>query len=1153
MKDTLAEGAQEFTLTGSTDGGAGATAGEVAELRTFLFADVRGYTRFTQDHGDEMAARLVERFAAVTKQAVQTRGGQFLELRGDEVLAVFGSARQAIRAAVDAQARYARETEAHPDTPLRVGIGIDAGEAVPIEGGFRGEALNLAARLCNLANPGEVLATEGVVYLGRQVQGVGYAERGLVPIKGFADPVRVIRVVRVADEAGRTVQPRASDASNEPSEPAVPIGVYLGALPSGVLIGRENEWAEIMSWLEAVLQGTGHLGLLSGEPGIGKTRLAQEVTLKAQHWGFLVATGRCYQQEQNVPYYPFLESLNTLFDRCHPSIRSEIPRRWPYLGRILPEQVGIIPSTAEEHEDQYLLFRAVTGFITAIAEMQPVALLLDDLHWADDSSVRLLQHLARHTRGHRVLLFGTYRDVEVHRQHPLEAALVDLAREGLVDEVGVRRLDQAGTEALMREILGEKEDLSDVADLLYRRTEGNAFYVGEMLRALVERGDLYREDGHWAARELRDMEVPKSIRSIIGQRLDRLEERAQEILRDASVLGQELAFDDLLAIRLLMQAGRSVERDDRSAAWLEDDVEGALEQGLVAGLLRRTERGTYAFNHGITQQALYAELAPRRQRRLHRAAGEALQNLPEKERERRAGELAWHFLQGDDPVLALHYSLVAARYSENVFANREADGHYRTAHELARELGDMHAEVAALEGLGGVLTIGARYDRALSALDEAAALYRELGDQEGEARVVAQSGYVYYLQGPAEDGIERIRPLVEAMEGAGRPSFGLASLWSSLARLYLDIADHERGLEAAERALDVAGRLPSQPGLDRVMRAAEVSRSSALWRVGEAEEALRVMEDVIPRAEAAADLDNLVRALGNAASYYARRGEFDKDRLYSGRMLAVAEQRGDRGNILLAAMALSTNHFVVGNWAESRRLLERAETIVRALGTTRLAIWPMSARAWLLLREGDLEGAARKAEEGLALTGGTGDAEWRWNLQRVLAERSRLLGEHRQAIDRLEPILEESGWKRHAGLLAELAWCYRDAGRLREAKERASQSVEAAQRRGSAPDMVDALVARAVVSSEDERWDQAIAGLEEALEGARRLPYPFAAGRTLYEMGMLRARRSETTQARDLLKQASEVFAQLGARFDATRAQAAEERLVDYRDSAGRP
>ena len=172
-----------------------------------------------------MAARLVERFAAVTKQAVQTRGGQFLELRGDEVLAVFGSARQAIRAAVDAQARYAWETEAHPDTPLRVGIGIDAGEAVPIEGGFRGEALNLAARLCNLANPGEVLATEGVVYLGRQVQGVGYAERGLVPIKGFADPVRVIRVVRVADEAVRTVQPRASDASNEPSEPAVPIGV----------------------------------------------------------------------------------------------------------------------------------------------------------------------------------------------------------------------------------------------------------------------------------------------------------------------------------------------------------------------------------------------------------------------------------------------------------------------------------------------------------------------------------------------------------------------------------------------------------------------------------------------------------------------------------------------------------------------------------------------------------------------------------------------------------------------------------------------------------------------------------------------------------------------------------------------------------------
>jgi WD40 repeat protein/class 3 adenylate cyclase len=172
-----------------------------AQIRTFLIADVRGYTLFTQEHGDEAAARLAGKFAAVAREVVEAGGGTVVELRGDEVLAVFDSARQAIRSSVELQRRFVDETIAEPTLPLPVGIGLDAGEAVAVDGGFRGGALNLAARLCGIAGPAEILTSPAVTHLARKVDGVTYVDRGTVQLKGLADPVHVIRLRAEADDA----------------------------------------------------------------------------------------------------------------------------------------------------------------------------------------------------------------------------------------------------------------------------------------------------------------------------------------------------------------------------------------------------------------------------------------------------------------------------------------------------------------------------------------------------------------------------------------------------------------------------------------------------------------------------------------------------------------------------------------------------------------------------------------------------------------------------------------------------------------------------------------------------------------------------------------------------------------------------------------
>ena len=1110
------------------------------ELRTFLFADVRGYTRFTQERGDEAAVRLVRKFEALTRESVDRRDGRVIETRGDEVLAVFPSARQALRAAVDMQARFQSETAADPSLPLHVGIGIEAGEAIPLNGGYRGEALNLAARLCNLAGPGEILTTEGVVYLGRQVQGLSYADRGDVPIKGFGDRVKVIRVVPDAAAQPGSGATSSSAAPVGHGEPSMPIGGFLGALPSGDLVGRQAEWERIVASMEDVMQGNGRLVLLSGEPGVGKTRLAQEVTLKARHWGFLVATGRCYESEQNLPYVPFLEALLTLYEQCHPSVRAEVPRRWPYLGRLLPDQVGFIPAPAEGQEDQFLLFRAVTGFIEAVAQTQPVAIVLDDLHWADEASLRLLQHLARYTRRYRLLLSGTYRDVDVHRRHPLETVLLDLAREHLVDEVEVRALDLSATRALMAEIMGEKEDLDELAALVYQRSDGNPFFIEEMLHAMIERGDIYRENGRWAGRAVSEMEIPKSIRSIIGQRLSRLDEGSQEILREASVLGQEFSVDDLLALATVISSRNVGTRDGTGppTGSTEDDVESALEGALRIGLVREVSDTDYAFNHALTQQALFAELSPLRRRRLHLAAGRALERLPERERDRRAGELAWHFLEGNDWEQALKYSMRAGEQAEALFANHEAEHQYRTARELAHDLGDDRQEAAALERLAGVLIVNAQYDRALRFLEEAASLYREFGDREGEACTVAQMGRAHFLQSTPEEGIARLQPLIDTMEAEGGASLGLAALWAALAELYSDIGEYEKQLAAADRALELVPA-DTEPVRQRLRLGAEVTRSGALLRLGQRGVALQVMEDLIPRAEAAGDLDNLARALGTAATYYAHHGQLDKDRLYLERMLAVSERRDDRGQIVLALMALSTNAFELGDWKAAADYLGRAEAILRPLGNTRLAIWPLVSRAWLSLRQGDLPAAERQAQEALSLLGGASDAPWRRNVQRILAESALLAGESKGAAEHLASGQQESGWQRDPGFLHTLAWVHLTLGNVDEARSLAERSVTLARVRKRQPELVSALTLSGAATAAAGATADAAALLEEALAEARETPLPFEEARAHYEMGLLYVARGERETAQQHFTRAETIFERLDAQIDRQRVQAA--------------
>jgi tetratricopeptide (TPR) repeat protein/transcriptional regulator with XRE-family HTH domain len=942
----------------------------------------------------------------------------------------------------------------------------------------------------------------------------------LVEALGLSGESRTAFVTAAREPAVRR-PPRAAtqgaveEAPTYPQVPAPPAGGFLGAVPEGSLIGRRAELGTIQAGIEAVIEGSGRLLAVAGEPGVGKTRLSQEAMLACRERGFVVATGRCYEPHRSVPYYPFLEALSSLLVAAPDPVHTQIPTRWPHMMRLLPEgPSGAQPAaTASPQEEQQRLFWAVTGFLQAISETAPVALLLDDLHWADDASLELLQHLARHTRAHRVLLLGTYRDVEIGRQHPLGKALRDLERERLVERIPVRRLGNEDTATLIANSIGQ--NLSDeFVGLVYRHTDGHPLFVLEVLRALIERGDVYRRDGRWESREIAEIGVPESVRATIADRASRLSERAQGALREASVLGQAFAFEDLQPL-----AGLS-----------EDELEAALEEALAAGLVYEA-RDDYVFNHALTQQALYTELPRRRRRRLHLAAGEALERLTEPVRRRRAAELAWHFREGGAPERALPYTLLAGDHAVSVHAPAEAEWHYREALELARTLDDRDGEARALEKLGWLMWITARFDSCLDALEQAARLYRGVGDDEGEMRAVGLLGMVYFTHAPLE-GAERIRALLDRL-GPREPSMPLVSLYSSLSMNLIVAGRYNEALEATRSATEIAREL----GDERTLALVETMRGTTLGLMGRLGEARRVLEERLSLAEAASDYWGQLSTAHYLGKLTVPQGDFDAALHYHGQALELAERLGARSRISAETSNLSEVLFYLGDWARARSHAERAVELARAESSGLTASYFQYADVFRRLgmiraAMGEWKDALPCLEESVALAEKIPYPEAVRSGHGVLAERELLEGKPQAALDRLEPLVEGS-YPEELGvvrLLPYLAWARLELREDDRAEEVALGGIERARAQGHRLALVELLRVLGMVLARRRRWEEAERAFEEAVSVARSVRYPYAEARALYEWGLMYVAKRDPRQGRNRLEEAIEIFRRLGAR-----------------------
>jgi len=529
----------------------------------------------------------------------------------------------------------------------------------------------------------------------------------------------------------------------------------LEALSRGKLVGRAEELSEARELWRRAREGAGHCLLISGEPGAGKTRLARELLIQAALDGALVLTGACYEYEAATPYLPFAEAFRRFVrdERDDDVLRKAFGDAAPRLAKLAPEiesRLGPFGGRQElaPHEERLLFFDAVVEVVRTAARARSVCLYIDDLHWADSSSLWLLAHLLRGLKHERVLFLASYREVELDRAHPLSSALIDWNRERLTTRIALKRFGPEQTREQLGALLGEPVT-AEFADAVHRETEGNPFFVEEVLKALIERGSVRRESGRWKRDDVAGLAIPQSVKAAVGHRLDRVSQECNEVLRAAAVLGKTFDFTELVEV-----AG------ERGEDALLDAVDAAVcAQLLVAG---RDE--SFVFTHDKIREVLYDELNPIRRRRLHRRTAEGLERL----RDRRcipAEKLAHHFIEAGEYERGLVWAKQAGADATRLFAYDEAITAYGRAAECAQLLGNIDEQAELEEAKGKTRMISGNLIEAIDDFEQALSLTT---DPVLRARRQTQAAGSLAAAGDPR-GLEYVRSALEVLDPATQP------------------------------------------------------------------------------------------------------------------------------------------------------------------------------------------------------------------------------------------------------------------------------------------------------------------------------------------------------------------------------------------------
>jgi predicted ATPase len=783
-------------------------------------------------------------------------------------------------------------------------------------------------------------------------------------------------------EEARTELDRATAAGAAPAASPDP----LRALFHAGFVGREKELTTLKAAFEHALEGQPTLTLLVGEPGIGKTRLSQELALHARLRNARVVLGRCSEAEGAPPYLPFVDAMDPVLaaepvDRVRDlvgdhamTLRGLFPRSLARLGEAPREDVRI---------ERHVLFQAFASLLRGVAGNHGLLLILEDLHWADKPSLLLLKHLMETLGTARVAILATYRDVDVGRQHPLASVLTELRRNPAVARVPLTGLGVDSVNALLTAV-GETGGWSpEFATRLCQRTAGNPLFVQEVLRQLLANG------GAAASVTAGELAIPEGVREVIGQRLARLGEPCNRMLARAAVIGATFSWEVLVAV----------------AEESEDTLLDLLDEALASQLIREKKlqgRATYEFSHALVRQTLYDDISTPRRARVHRQVGEAIERVHRASLDGYVADLAHHFYQSGTADKTIEYAKRAGDRAVAQAGFEEAVEHYARALERVDALAvsedekiacrcDLYTRSArawtrnaafetARRDLERALPLAANDTQRAELLLDRAMLSQFLFDMPTVARTAEESvklgqalervdvegaglawrAVALIADADVEGALSQFARSIE-LGGIGEAQLvafahmPLAQYWTG--RYHEVLESTARILEVARRANHVTATLMTMP-----------HRALAFACLGRYREALAAFQEARDYGERQGNRALVARMLSMSGGTYLSLYDYETAEALAEEACALGRAVSFMPPVISSSLDLVLIAARRGDLSRARAALDEVVKPAEAAGAWHGWVWRMrldELRAEIALRAGDFEGTIEAATRGL--------------------------------------------------------------------------------------------------------------------------------------------------------------------------------------------
>jgi len=769
------------------------------------------------------------------------------------------------------------------------------------------------------------------------------------------------------------------------------------------LVGRRREMQVLESHLAQMLRGEGSTVLVSGEAGIGKSRLVWELGRKAKKEKSRYLIGRCLYGEEGFPYHPILEVIHSYLRlkvvRDPRGIRDLIEKKAPHLIQRL-EIIQSFLLMKGDKDTQLIskeqLWDTAMELVRMMSQDRPTVIHFEDLQWTDLPTLHLLSHLSRNLRGERVLLVGTYRPEELIdelKPHPLILVLKKMKKEELYREICLDRLDRQQTQDVIRSVFTESDLPQSFGELIYKETEGNPLFILETLKMLQDEQVIYLEDGRWnLTRSVGRISIPDRVNDVIADRLRSLNPEERSLVDAASVQGDSFQSDPLcyclgLPRMVVLRGLQTLERRHH---------------------LIHSSENEYHFGHGKIRTVIYDSLIPELRREYHRHLGEYLiSNFGEAAEY--AGKIVRHLLEAHQEERVLPYLVKAGEHAKRLFANEEAIqyfdkgtelvskqlkerpstslqrkrldllkaraevrnliGHYedaaadyRKTMALSKALRDRKEEAYGLNGLGITLRRKGDYHWALTCFQRALGIQREIGDRRGEGNALNNIGLIHRHLGDYERSLDYYSQALQAARRL-RNEYGEGTTLHNIAIIHDSRGDYEAGLSCHAQALEIQRRIGDREGEGYTLGSMGLVHTCR----GDYENGLSCLEEALKISGQIGDKRNSGVLFSNIGLLHRYRADYSLALKYYMQSLEVHQEIGNREGQWEAFRHLCRLHLDVGELQKALEMFEEARKMSLELGVGGRRAWFLIDEGMMEFTRGNLKTAHLRSDEGVGI------------------------------------------------------------------------------------------------------------------------------------------------------------------------------------------